>query len=124
MSLTVRIPIPVAMLDIADTLKVYHLQDGKYVKMNVRIEDGYLVFETDHFSIYVVTADEIEENGGSGSGSTDTSDTTTPSGSGDSGNADNSSDKGNPDTGVVGITTTAAIAAAAAAAIMIYHKRK
>ncbi len=127
-TVTVRIPIPVAMLDIADTLKVYHLQDGKYVKMNVRVEDGYLVFETDHFSTYVVTADEIEENGGSSSGSTDTSDssenTTAPSGSDDSGNTDNSGEKDNPNTGVVGITTTAAIAAAAAAAIVIYRKRK
>ena len=58
---TVRIPVPVAMRDIADTLKVYHLQDGKYVNMKAKVEDGYLVFETDHFSTYVVTAEELEE---------------------------------------------------------------
>ena len=60
-TVTVRIPVPVAMRDIADTLKVYHLQDGKYVNMKAKVEDGYLVFETDHFSTYVVTAEELEE---------------------------------------------------------------
>lgn len=58
-TVVVRIPVPVAMRDISDTLKVYHLQDGKYVKMKTKIENGYLVFDTDHFSTYVVTAEVL-----------------------------------------------------------------
>ncbi len=65
-TVTVRIPVPVAMRDIADTLKVYHLQDGKYVNMSAKVEDGYLVFDTDHFSVYVITAEDLGDKSGSG----------------------------------------------------------
>lgn len=55
-TVTVRIPIPVAMRGKTKTLKVYHLQNGKYVNMFAKVENDYLVFDTDHFSTYVVTA--------------------------------------------------------------------
>lgn len=106
---TVRIPIPVAMRDIADTLKVYHLQDGKYVNMNARVEDGYLVFETDHFSTYVVTA----ENLGNGDGSS-TPSVSTPT----------SSDKDSPDTGVTTAAASFGIAALAGAAVLVVRKKR
>lgn len=64
-TVTVKIPVPVAMRDIADTLKVYHLQDGKYVNMKATVVDGYLVFDTDHFSTYIVTAEELDKETGS-----------------------------------------------------------
>lgn len=68
---TVKIPVPEEMRDIAETLKVYHFADEKYTNMNARLEDGCLVFETDHFSVYVVTADVIEEDDNNGDNTTD-----------------------------------------------------
>lgn len=68
---TVKIPVPEAMKEIAETLKVYHFADEKYTNMNARLENGYLVFETDHFSVYVVTADVISEGGGNNGDNTD-----------------------------------------------------
>lgn len=102
-TVTVRIPVPVAMRDIANTLKVYHLQDGKYINMSAKVEDGYLVFDTDHFSVYVVTAENLE-NGG----------TSTPT----------TSDKDNPSTGVTAIATTIGVVALAGAVVIITKKRK
>lgn len=68
---TVKIPVPEEMRDIAEALKVYHFADEKYTNMNARLEDGCLVFETDHFSVYVVTADVIEEDDNNGDNTTD-----------------------------------------------------
>ena len=92
---TVRIPVPVAMRDIADTLKVYHLQDGKYVNMKAKVENGYLVFETDHFSTYVVTAENLGDD-----------------------------DKENPKTGADGIALTVGLIALAGAAVAVYRKKR
>lgn len=79
---TVRIPVPVQMQDQAKDLKVYHLQDGKYVAMKVEyVEEngfGYLVFETDHFSIYVVTPETISEDGGEDTTDTEPAPSTRP----------------------------------------------
>ncbi len=53
---TVKIPVP-------DTIdgtqcKVYRQEaDGTYTNMNAVYQDGYMVFKTDHFSVYVLTAD-------------------------------------------------------------------
>lgn len=106
---TVRIPIPVAMRDIADTLKVYHYQDGKYVAMEVTVEDGYLVFETDHFSIYVVTAKELDNEDGSES-STEAPTT--------------SDNDGNPSTGAAAVTMVTVAAVIASAAVMVISKKR
>lgn len=70
------------MQDQAKDLKVYHLQDGKYVAMKVEyVEEngfGYLVFETDHFSIYVVTPETISEDGGEDTTDTEPAPSTRP----------------------------------------------
>lgn len=110
-TVTVRIPVPVAMRDIADTLKVYHLQDGKYVNMKAKVDNGYLVFDTDHFSTYVVTAENLaDESGSDNSGSSDNS-TTTP-------------DNSNPNTGVTAVATAFGVMALAGAAVIAVKKRK
>ena len=103
-TVTVKIPVPITMRDIADTLKVYHLQDGKFVSMNAKVEDGWLVFDTDHFSTYVVTAEELETVAPGGSEST--------SGSGST---------GNPNTGVA---LAIAPVLLAGAAVVVLKKRK
>lgn len=132
-TVTVRIPVPVAMRDIADTLKVYHLQDGKYVNMSAKVENGYLVFDTDHFSVYVVTAENLE-NGGTSTPTTSDTTSSTPTASDTSSSAPTSSDtassapttsdKGNPDTGVTAIAVTAGAVALAGAIVLIAHKKR
>ncbi|MGN0444712.1 MAG: leucine-rich repeat domain-containing protein [Acutalibacteraceae bacterium] len=57
---TIRIPLPVGYAP--ERSFVYHVNTatGKVEKMDARYEDGYLVFETDHFSYYAVL--EIAED--------------------------------------------------------------
>ena len=57
---TVRIPVPVGYS--AEKCKVYHIdpETGKLTDMNARVENGYFVFVTDHFSIYSVV--ELHEH--------------------------------------------------------------
>lgn len=50
---TVRIPVPQGMK--GDTCNVYRQEnDGTWSALNARVEGNYLVFETDHFSMYTV----------------------------------------------------------------------
>ena len=56
---TVRIPIPAELKD-NETLKVYHVNGTELEDMNAVVENGYLVFETDSFSYYLVTVEEVE----------------------------------------------------------------
>lgn len=57
---TVRIPILEEYKD-DETLKVYHVaEDGSLEDMNAVAENGYLVFETDSFSYYLVTVEAVE----------------------------------------------------------------
>ena len=60
---TVKIPVPEAMKDKTESLKVYHFAGKKYTDMNAKQESGYLVFETGHFSVYVVASEVISEDG-------------------------------------------------------------
>ena len=56
-NVTVKIPVPADM----DTngLSVYRAEDdGSYTNMNAVFENGYMVFTTDHFSVYVMTYEE------------------------------------------------------------------
>ena len=56
-SVTVMIPVP-AYMD-TNGLSVYRAEeDGTYTNMNAVFENGYMVFTTDHFSIYVMTYEE------------------------------------------------------------------
>ena len=107
-TVTLRIPVPVAMRDIANTLKVYHLQDGKYVNMKAKVENGYLVFDTDHFSTYIVTAENLESGDNSSAPSTSTP--TTP-------------DNDNPNTGVA-VAAAFGVAAIAGAAVPVLRKKR
>lgn len=122
-TVTVRIPVPVAMRDIANTLKVYHLQDGKYVNMSAKVEDGYLVFDTDHFSVYVVTAENLE-NGGTSTPTTSDTSSSAPTSSDTASSAPTDPDKGNPDTGVTAIAVTAGAAALAGAVALVARKKR
>ena len=40
--------------------KVYHVEnDGTFTDMNAKYENGFLVFETDHFTVYIITISDI-----------------------------------------------------------------
>ena len=66
--ITVRIPIPDGM---SGDLHVYWYNDanGMMTDMNAKQEDGYLVFETTHFSYYAVAELSVKESSDSGTSS-------------------------------------------------------
>ena len=92
---TVKIPVPDAFKD--KTIYVYRVEGDKYVDMKAKVENGFVVFETSHFSEYVLTTEK---------------------------HADAVSDKDNPDTGAAGIALTLGLATLAGAAVVVYRKRK
>lgn len=60
----VSIPIPESLIAYAYTgkLKIYRVEeDGSVTEMNVKVKNGCLVFITNHFSIYTMTAENISE---------------------------------------------------------------
>ncbi len=55
---TVKIPVPERM--VGSLLKVYREEaDGSLTDMNAYFADGSMIFTTDHFSKYIITAEEI-----------------------------------------------------------------
>ncbi len=55
---TVKIPVPEALK--GKTVYVYRVDGGKYYDMGAKVENGFIVFETDHFSEYLVTTEKNE----------------------------------------------------------------
>lgn len=104
---TVKIPVPTTLSANVANLKVYHLFDGKYIDMNAKVENGHLIFDTDHFSIYIVTAENL-----------------TNTGSAESSDDPGVSDKDNPDTGVPAVASVVCIAALASSVLVVAKKRK
>ena len=51
---TVNVMIPIPKQYTPDRLKVYRIEEGNKVDMNARVEGEYLVFETNHFSLYAI----------------------------------------------------------------------
>lgn len=128
---TITIPVPEPLKKLAK-IYVYHVLNGKYYDMNAYIdENGNIVFETDHFSEYVVTSEKIE-----GAIETDTTDSDTSSDdsdsettsdseatSSDSNTSNSGADKENVDTGFGGVIMTVGIVALAGAAIVVAKKK-
>lgn len=52
---TVRLPYELQEGDDADALVIYYVSEGKVQEFDAKYENGYAVFETDHFSYYLVT---------------------------------------------------------------------
>ncbi len=125
---TITIPVPEPFKKLAK-IYVYHVLNGKYYDMKASIdENGNIVFETDHFSEYVVTSVEVEgalENENSDSSdndnSSDNSDNESSDNSSDSENSNSGSDK-SPNTGFGGIAMTLGVFALAGAAIVVTKK--
>ncbi len=57
-AVTVKIPVPEAIKD--KPIYVYRVDGGKYYDMGAKVENGFIVFETDHFSEYLVTTEKNE----------------------------------------------------------------
>ena len=58
-TVTVKIPVPDGMD--GNACRVYREEtDGTYTDMNAVYQDGYMVFTTDHFSVYVLTAENLQ----------------------------------------------------------------
>lgn len=115
-TVTVRIPVPYTLRDKAENLKVYHLQDGEYVNMSAKFENGYLVFDTDHFSIYVVTADDLTKTAPTETASS----ASTPA---SSSSASTTAPSNNPNTGIA-VAAVPVFFAVSAAVIIISKKKK
>ena len=55
----VYIPIPTGM--VGNTCKVYRQEaNGSWTTLNAFVEENYLVFETDHFSLYAIVGNTVE----------------------------------------------------------------
>lgn len=60
-TVTVKIPVPESFK--GEDCKVYREEsDGSYTDMKAKLENGYLVFDTDHFSKYVVTTEALSDD--------------------------------------------------------------
>lgn len=87
----VTVKFPVSETLIGKTVYVFRAENGKFTDMKAKVEDGYAVFATDHFSEYILTSENL--NGVGDSGSSSDSGTTTPSTSSTPSTSDTSSSK-------------------------------
>ncbi|MCH5207394.1 MAG: LPXTG cell wall anchor domain-containing protein [Oscillospiraceae bacterium] len=118
---TVKIPVPEALA--GKTIFVYRVSDsGTYIRLSAEVVDGYVVFKTNHFSEYILSAtrlsnpieDDDDDDDISASNSTDTST-----------DNNNSGTAANPDTGVAGgITFTLGLATLAGATVLLSKKKR
>lgn len=57
---TVSLPVPEEFKDQADKIKVYYTPDGKtFTDMKATVKDGVISFDTNHFSTYIITVNEL-----------------------------------------------------------------
>lgn len=93
-SVTVKLPVPEALK--GKTVYVYRAEkNGKFTKMNTKVEGGFITFTTAHFSKYIVTDEVIE-----------------------------GAETENPNTGVTGLTTAFGLIAVTGACVIVGKKRK
>lgn len=119
-TVSVKLPVPEGMA--TEGLKVYRVEsDGKYTDMNATYADGFMTFTTEHFSKYVITAENLPENTTPSSTTTDPAETTTSTTAENSNTQNGASTDKNEPTGVVLALLPAAFAAAG---IIISRKRK
>lgn len=102
-SVTVKVPVPEALKD--KKIYVFHNENGRKVLVNSEVKDGFVIFSADHFSEYILSADNLAETGSTET----TASTNTPS--------------NNPDTGVA-VAAVPVVIAVSAAVIIISKKKK
>ena len=93
-SVTIKLPVPEALK--GKTVNVYRVEsNGKYIKMNSKVEGDLVTFTTDHFSKYLVTSEVIAD-----------------------------AENDNPSTGMAGLAVTAGIIAVAGAFVIVSKKKR
>lgn len=102
-SVTVKVPVPEALKD--KKIYVFHNENGRKVLVNSEVKDGFVIFSADHFSEYILSADNLAETGSTET----TASTNTPS--------------NNPDTGVA-VAAVPVVIAISTAVIIIAKKKK
>lgn len=60
-AVTVKIPVPEKIKDAKDIF-VFHVEDGKNVKVDCKVENGMVVFSASKFSTYIVTSENLNAN--------------------------------------------------------------
>lgn len=115
-SVKVTIPVPEKFKNKTE-LYVYHIEDGKYVLVNSKLENGNIVFETDHFSIFVISEKKLSE-AGEPEAPTSSEQSSAPS---ESKPADNGTSGSNPATGIAFGILPVAIAAGT---VLVVFKKK
>ena len=120
-NVTVKIPVPAA-LDGNPTIYVYRVSDGRYKRLASDIVDGYVVFKTNHFSEYILSATRISNPPSNLDGDDDY--TYTDNSADTSTDNNNSGTTANPDTGAEGIMLTLGLFTLAGAAAVMSRKRR
>ena len=97
-------------------LKVFHSNESRYENMNAKLDGYYLVFETDHFSTYIITPKDLENISENTENTSNSSSSDNSAGTSDSSNSGISegSNETNPATGysIAGLLGFAALAGA------------
>ncbi|MCH5196635.1 MAG: leucine-rich repeat domain-containing protein [Oscillospiraceae bacterium] len=116
---TVKIPVPEAL--VGKTIFVYRVSDsGRYTRLKAEVVGGYIVFETNHFSEYILSATRI-----SNPTEDDDDDYTYTDNSADSSTDNNNSGTTtNPDTGFAELSLTIGLLALAGAVVVVSKKKK
>lgn len=58
--ITVSLPVPEEFKDQSDKIKVYYTPDGKtFTDMKATVKDGVISFDTNHFSTYIISVNEL-----------------------------------------------------------------
>ncbi len=119
-AVTVKIPVPEAFKD--KTIYAYRVEtDGKYTDMNAKVENGLVIFETNHFSEYVLTTEKPADTDSETSSDTSTAESTDSETSTDSNSSGGAT---SPETGVAGLSMTLGIVALAGAAVVVSKKKR
>lgn len=115
---TVKIPVPKALMD--KTVYVFRIENSKYTDMNAKVENGYAVFTTDHFSEYIITAENLNAPGNTESGSENSTGSDNSNAASSEGTSGSGSD--NPSTGFAAVSVLSI--AAIVGVVVIITKRK
>lgn len=115
---TVKIPVPKALS--GKTVYVFRIENSKYTDMNAKVENGYAVFTTDHFSEYIITAENLNAPGNTESGSENSTGSDNSNAASSEGTSGSGSD--NPSTGFAAVSVLSI--AAIVGVVVIITKRK
>lgn len=110
-SITVKVPVPEALK--GKTIFVFHVENGKFVLITSEVKDGFVIFSADHFSEYVLSAENLADTGYAESSESVSAPESKPT----------APENSNPSTGIA-VAALPVLIAASAAAIIVTKKKK